>query len=195
MRGNGLRIPNDVAEHVNKKRIGNILTFAAIEIFLIVLAIVYWENIFGGTYPAASYTIYVSLMIVPFFLLDIKFWMFDKSWVGEIVAKREKVYTSFDKGSVKNSSTRLQTNKEQRLDIKLDSGKIIEYILYDNKMRYAFRKTTYNVGDRVIHVGGTRYLQAVAVNDADTLICVVCGAESRVTCHKCPVCDKTLKIN
>lgn len=194
MRDTDLRVPVDVAEHVNKKRIGTILTFAAIEIFLLVLAIVYWEDIFGGDFPAASYTIFVALMIVPVYLFNIKFWIFDKSWSGEIVEKSEKEYTSFDKGSVRNSSTRLQTNKEQKLKIKLDTGKTIEYTIYDNKMRHAFRKTTYNVGDKVIHVGGTRYLQAVATNDADTLICVICGAESRATTPKCPVCDKTLKI-
>ena len=164
----------------------------SVKIALIVAAVLYGSDIFGGAHPAVSYLIYAVLMILPGYWLKIPFWLFDKTFAGEIISKEEETYNAIE-GRAR--SIGWHTNKLQRLGIRLDSGKVIEYIIYDNRARHAFRNTTYNVGDRVIHVGGTRYLQAVAVGEDDTLICVVCGTESRAETAECPVCGKTLKID
>ena len=182
--------------HFLKKRAVHIASFVLIEAVLIVTAVLYGGDIFGGKHPGVSYILFAVLMILPGYWLKIVFWLTDKSWAGEIVHKHEEDYLSLDRSQVGyRSAGRIVTNKLQRFKIKLDSGKVIDYTVYDDKARHAYRSTTYNVGDRVIHVGGTRYLQAVAVGDNDTLICVVCGAESRAETPVCPVCGKTLKID
>lgn len=193
MKNNRVRVPRDVDALIKKKRALRISACCIIELILLFVAVKYREGIFGGTHPGLSYVFFAVLLILPVYFLKIPFWLFDKTWAGEIVSKEEETYNAFEKGYAR--SMRWQTNKLQRLNVKLDTGRIIEYVIYDNIARHAFRKTTYNVGDRVIHVGGTRYLQAAPINDEDTLICVICGAESRATASECPVCGKTLKID
>lgn len=192
MRADAVRVPRDVSATINKKRAARIVIFCVIEIALILTAVFYGNDI-GGNHPGFSYAIFGGLTVLPVFLLKMPFWLFDKTFSGEILSINEEIYNEFEKGMSK--SMRMQVNKKQQFKIKLDNGKIMHYTVYDDQARHAFRKTTYNVGDRIIHVAGTKYLQAVAVNDEDTLICVVCGAESRATTLECPVCGKTLKIN
>ena len=192
MRADELRVPRDVAAHVNKRRILRVLAFCIIEMALLLVALFYGADIFDGKHPELAYVLYAAVMIAPIFWFDIPFWLFDKSWAGEILTMEEETYNAID-GRARSIGWHI--NKIQKFTIKLDSGKIKNYTVYDGRSRHAFRKTTYNVGDRVIHVGGTKYLQAVAVSDDDTLICVSCGAESRADSTRCGVCGKTLKIN
>ena len=194
MRNDGVRIPRDVEAYLTKKRAVRVVALSLIEASLLTLIILFGDDIFGGDHPAVSYLLFALLMIVPVFWLKIPFWLFDKTFAGEIISKSEEIYIGPDENRRVTTGS-LQVKKEQKLNIRLDSGKIIEYTIYDNRARHAFRNSTYNVGDRVIHVGGTNYLQAVAVGDGDTLICVICGAESRADTPVCHVCGKTLKID
>ena len=138
--------------------------------------------------------IFAALMIAPAFPLEIPFLVFDKTWAGEIISKSEDTYVGPDDNKQVRVG-RLAVKKIQKLKIRLDNGKEIEHTVYDNRARHAYRDNTYNVGDRVIHVGGTRYIQAVAIGDSDTLICVICGTESRADMPTCQVCGKSLKID
>lgn len=194
MRSGAVRIPRDVAAHISKRRALRVVPFAVIAVALITVAVIFGKDIFGGAHPGLSWVLFAVVIIATARLLDIPFWLFDKTWAGRIIAKDEENYISPDDNRTVRTGN-LQVNKAQRLKIELDSGKIIEHIIYDNRARHAFRDNAYNVGDRVIHVGGARYIQAVAVGDNDTLICVVCGAESRADDPECRVCGKTLKID
>ena len=193
MRDNEIRIPRDVKAHVNKKRIVHIAWFSAIELLLLSVFIIFADDIFVGSRTAFPYVAAVIVLVVPAWKLKIFFWLFDKTWAGEIIRKDEENYLSVDNSIGRRGG--IITNKKQDFLIRLDSGKVVQYTVYDNRARYAFRRTTYNVGDRVIHVGCTDYIQAVAVGEDDTLICVVCGAESRADLPECHVCGKTLKID
>lgn len=194
MRNEQVRVPGDVTAYVNKKRAVRIAVLALIETVLLIILIFFGDDIFSGAHPAVSYVIFGGLMTAPVFLLEIPFWVFDKTWAGEIISKSEDTYIGPDDNRQVRTG-RLVVKKIQKLNIRLDSGKEIEHTVYDNRARHAYRHNTYNVGDRVIHVGGTRYIQAVAVGDDDTLICVICGAESRADMPTCQVCGKTLKID
>ena len=194
MKSEKVRVPRDVKEYVEKRRIIHIAVFATIEIFMLAVCIVFANDIFGGSDPAFSYVAVVLVMALPVWLLKIPFWMFDKTWAGEIIKKDDEEYIAVSENRTVTTG-RLQVNRRQDFLIRLDSGKVIQYTVYDNRTQHAFRHNAYNVGDRVIHVGGTGYLQAVAVGDNDTLICAVCGAESRADLPVCHVCGKTLKID
>lgn len=193
MRNNQINIPRDIETHIAKRRMRNLAALVLIETVLVTILVLFGNDIFSGDYPGLSYFLFGTLMIAPIYWLRIPFWLFDKTWMGEIIQKSEDDYiTTEDKTSYRS---KLQVNKRQDLLIKLDSGKVIEYTVYDNKARHAFRRSVYNVGDCVVHVGGTGYLQVAAVGDDDTVICVVCGAESKADMTMCGVCGKTLKIN
>ena len=192
MQDRKIRIPRDVERHFAKKRAVHVASFALIEAVLIVIAVLYGDDIFGGKWGFAV-AVYALIMVLPAYKLRVIFWLTDKSWAGEIVGRSEEDYLSVDRSLGRRGG--IVTNKIQRFQIKLDSGKIIEYTVYDDRARHAFRHKTYNVGDRVIHVAGSNYLQAVAVGEDDTLICVVCGSESRAEMPLCPVCGKSLKID
>lgn len=194
MRNGNVRIPRDIETYIAKKRTVRVVALLLIEVLLLTFTVLFQNDINSGAYPTATYTLLALLMIAPVFWLKIPFWLFDKTWAGEIISKSEDVYIGPDENRRVTTGS-LQIKKQQRLNIRLDSGKTIEYTIYDNRARHAFRNSTYNVGDRVIHVGGTNYLQAVAVGDGDTLICVICGAESRADTPVCHICGKTLKID
>ena len=195
MKDNKVRVPRDVEEYINKKRAIRITAFVVVEIMLAALLIfVIFDYVVASNYPELSFVLYLLVMLLPIHWFKIPFWMFDKTFAGEIIHKSEEDYIAADNNKTVVTG-RLHVNRRQDFMIRRDDGKVIQYTVYDNRARHAFRRTTYNVGDRVIHVGGTHYLQAVAVGDDDTLICAICGAESRADTPICHVCGKTLKIN
>ena len=105
--------------------------------------------------------------------------------------KHEDVVESKRKGLIWRGS--LWWVHKQYVTVKLDGGgeKLVKYTCLDGDKTYP----PYEVGDRVRHYYGARYLLKIASAPETEKICVLCGTQNNPDARECGVCGKSLIEN
>ena len=160
------------------KGIAFILLAAAILVFFYVYAYDYFADRLGEINGLLAIPLGVA---IPFFLLKLHKDVFDKSWEGEI--------TSIKSHEVKrgmHTSLLVAKDMQEYLTFTINLG-------YDMLIleRPATELARFKKGDRLRHIRGTPYLQAIRRN-SDTCDCVMCGAIVRESGDTCPHCHMSL---
>ena len=167
---------------------------------------------FGGLFEAlAKKHIFLAVascivLIIPIFFFKSTKYIFDHSWSGTIVEKKQEKYigsnTMFD---YKTNNSLMAQNKTyqsrvtfvlpraseqtetycEKLTVELSNGKTKIYCI---PMRDIGETLPYTVGDEVSHIKGTLYLTNESLREkTGKNICVICGKTYIDKCKSCEV--------
>ena len=155
-----------------------VLLSAVILAFFYVYAFDYFAERLSPISAAAAVLLFVGGLFV---LMKLHKDVFDKSWEGEI--------TSIKSHEVKrgmHTSLLVAKDMQEYLTFTINLG-------YDMLIleRPATELARFKKGDRLRHIRGTPYLQAIRRN-SDTCDCVMCGAIVRESGDTCPHCHMSL---
>ena len=194
------KIPNDVKKYafdMRKKILTKWLIFTAVVALAIVLI-----NTRADQLSFKSIPIHITgiLLVLPFFITK-AYRLFEQTYSGVI----ENVDLSYVLKYDSNGGTRFnfseKTNVEKLiLTIRLKNGRekkvlAAERIIDSSHNRGRSEPSSliehYAVGDTVIHVAGTKFLQAL---DKEKTVCVVCGNLENSASEQCSECGHTIKI-
>ena len=185
-------IPYDIKEYVSKKIAKKIAKWLAVTLLIGVLLVLFGDRCFYRFGAPVKYTIYGLLLFIPFVSMKI-YKLFDCSWCGKIVDIKAKYTTDSNRTFRPNLET-LYLKETVTFFVETDDGKFIKMKAFENRATPNSMSQYYRKGDRVLHVGGTNYLQ-IKDDDAERVICVVCGTADRKENKKCHSCGHTLKID
>lgn len=186
-----MNIPFDIKQYVRKSIIKQLIKWLVATVIMVVLLIL-TDNSFSVAGMGAKIFIYATLILVPFFVFKIHLLIVDRSWQGIITS----VYT--DDG-ISNRNKAFPTYEAAMRTIAimgvvtLPDGDTRTVALYagrlDNSVANLLNK--YEVGNRVVHIRGTKNYQVIT--DV-SISCVVCGHINQRSYRTCSECGHTLKI-
>ena len=188
-----MRIPDDIHRYVRKNYTKKIAACALTEAAIITYLCLYGKRTFSAFDSFSYVAIHVLLILVPLFYFKIPSLILDRSWRGTVT--RVLVETSLDneqyyKATIPHNFLR----NDIFLYIDVGNGKIVRKKAYSGKARYERFINTYQPGDVVTHISGTKYVQIMPKKAADPVICVVCGAIGTTEQDRCKSCGHILLI-
>ncbi len=192
MRKEKIKIPRDIKETVEKRIYKKIVLSVLLMILLAVFLLLFGETVFASFKSPGKEIIYVILFVAIPLSFGIPFSLIDRSWTGEItrVDVRNEIAV---RGVVKNGAG-IYTKYFADIEIKLDNGKIIDLTVYVGAVVSDRNFNTFKVGDRVLHIYGTKHIQVVHENESRPTVCVVCGTANPPGEKRCDSCGHTLNI-
>ena len=189
-----MNLPSDIRDYIksniSSKIIKWLLTTAAIVILLCVT-----NSSFDVANEKVKSVIYTILLIAPIFIFKLPSLFFDRSWSGVI----KRLFTDDELHLESRAFLRTQgwnsrdivvyaevqlDNKEETQIVELYRGK------YDNQS--ASLLSIYEVGNKVIHIKGTKYNQIISEKN---ITCVVCGSTNKRNNRVCSECGHTLNLS
>ena len=185
-------VPYDIKEYVSKKNTKVITKWLALTLFIGVLLVLFGDRCFYRFGNPVKYTIYGLLLVLPFVTMKIHK-LFDRTWCGTIVDIRAK-YSTDSTRSFRPHLETLYLKETVTFYIETDDGKFIKMKAFENRATPNSMSQYYRVGDKVLHVGGTGFLQ-IKDDDSERVICVVCGTADKKDNKKCNSCGHTLEID
>ena len=187
-----ISIPIDIKKHVKRLIIKKITVWLAFTAVLFILILFFGERCFGRL-GNSKYGLYAVLLLIPIFTTRGYKLLFDHSFVGKIEKIDIKYSTDSDR-SFKPSLETLYTKETVYFHIKTNEGKVVEHKAFENRANPHNSSKLYRVGDTVVHIYGTRFIQIIS-DDSESIICTVCGTANPSSENKCISCGKTLKID
>ena len=188
-----MRIPDDIQSYVKKNRTRKIILCTLTEAAIITYLSLYGERTFSAFDSFSYVAIHILLILLPLFYFKIPSLILDRSWRGTVT--RVLVETSVDNEQYYNATKQhIFLRNDVFLYIDAGDGKIVRKKAYSGKARYERFINTYQPGDVVTHIAGTKYVQIMPKKAADPVICVVCGAIGTTEQDKCKSCGHTLQI-
>ena len=185
-----------VPKSVKKKVAGTIVLRFVKLLFALGISYVILDYFYEGLLEAEmgnASTVVFLLLIVPFWACGIPAKLIDRSYYGEII--------NIELENIEN------LNKVQRYDynrsgvrvkalVRASDGKLYEHELFDEgEYFYGERARVYEVGDKVIHAYGTKYLAPVrSPAKQKSLTCVWCGTKSPYGTDTCRDCGCSLEF-
>ena len=188
-----MRIPEDIHRYVRKNYTKKIAACALTEAAIITYLCLYGKRTFSAFDSFSYVAIHVLLILLPLFYFKIPSLILDRSWRGTVT--RVNVTTCVDNIYPYLNNWLGQYHKNNVfLYVDDGSGKITRKMAYSGKARYEKFINTYQPGDVVTHIAGTKYVQIMPKKAADPVICVVCSAIGTTEQDKCKSCGHTLQI-
>ena len=192
MRRQNIEIPRDIREKVKNAIVKRALFASVITVMVAVLIYLFGDTVFGSFGSPSKEILYAVLLLAVPLSFGIPFKLIDSTWCGEIT--RVDIRTeNAARGALKNGAG-IYTKHFVDIEIRLDNGKIIDRTVYEGAVPTGRKFGMYEVGDRVVHVYGTKYIQVVHDNMSRPTVCVVCGTENPPSEKQCGKCGHTLHI-
>ena len=192
MRRKKIQPPRDIKDLVHKNIAKRIIKSVLVMATLGVIFCFLGEEMFASVPSPSTEMIYVlSIAIVPI-CFGIPHKLIDRSWTGEITRVDVRSENAVRGGLILSNYIAGYTKHSVDVEIKLDNGKIIDRTVYEGVVPMG--RNMYEVGDRVVHVYGTKYIQVVHDNLSRPTICVVCGTENPPAEKACGKCGHTVHI-
>jgi len=179
----------DIIEKIQRRRIikGFACAFLSmgVLIFFYLYAFAYFSERLGDVNAVLACLIGMAL---PFFLLKLHKELFDRSWEGEVVSRKSHLVRSnrANVGVNQRGTTVRGMIMLEYLIITVDTGSSV--VTVD---RPADELARFNIGDRLRHIAGTKYLQACR-RGSTLRDCVMCGCLVRESGSDCPHCGMSL---
>ena len=189
-----MNLPTDIKSYV-KSYIGSIITKWLVTTAGIIILLCVTNSSFDVANEKVKSFIYTALLIAPIFIFKIPKLFFDRSWSGVI----KRLFTDDElhlesraflttqgwnsRDIVVYAEVQLD-NKEETQIVELYRGK------YDNQS--ASLLSIYEVGNKVIHIKGTKSNQIISEKK---ITCVVCGGVNKKSSHVCSECGHTLDLS
>ena len=195
-------IPTDVKSY---SRANTVKLFAKwLGLTLLIGIIIFFINTRADQLKYKSIPVYITifLLILPFFITK-AYNLFDKSWVGTIEKIEPHYHIEYDgNGYTKWNFSHKTFTEKLVLYIRTTDGRIKAYNAHKHSIAQSHEQTShkpseimehYQVGNTVIHIKGTRFLQVVE-KEQPKAVCVVCGNLENSENKNCSQCGHTLII-
>ena len=192
MKRQEIKIPRDIRETVKRKIYKRVFWTLVLTIAVGIALYLFGDTVFASFGSPSKEILYTILIVAVPLSFGIPIKLIDRTWTGLIT--RVDVRTENAVGGALRNGSRIYTKHFVDVEIKLDSGKIIDRTVYEGAVPTGRKFSTYEVGDRVLHVYGTKHIQVVHNNVSRPTICVVCGTENPPEEKECGKCGHTIRI-
>lgn len=187
-----IHVPSDIKEYVKKKRKKRIrfcvfgvtfllLVFACIEIFCYPIERISVWNRLG---------LYFIILLVFVDSIEIVAFLKDKSFCGTIIEVHDKVTRELSALTLRRTPNYIASI---RIKILLPSGNKIWKTAYREKTDH-IPHGIYTMGETVVHIKGTNYIQSQPKSKNDKVRCIICGHYNYESPDFCKECGHSLKI-
>ncbi|MBR5314741.1 MAG: hypothetical protein IKU45_04965 [Clostridia bacterium] len=195
-------VPEDIKCYVRKNLIKQLAKWLGFT--LLVLLAIFLINVRADQLGYKKISVYITeiLLILPFFITK-AYKLFDKSWVGTVKKIQPDYHLEYaSNGYTKWNFSHKTYTESLLLQIQMQNGNIKTYNAYKHTIAHSHEKTPsksspimehYQVGDKIIHISGTRFLQVIGKQQDET-ICIVCGNLEKSENKLCSQCGYTLNI-
>lgn len=187
-----ITVPADIKKYVTKNTVKKITHWLLLTMFIGLLIAWFGERCFSRLNIGFKYTIYAALLVWPFFISK-TYKLFDRSWCGEIVDINSE-YSTDSELSFKPTRENRFLKETVYFSLKTADGKIVRKKALESRANPHNISKYYKIGNRVLHIYGTNYIQVKSEN-AEKTICVVCGTAAPADNKQCPTCGHTLNID
>ena len=161
-----------------------------ISVFATVLTL--WGNvIFNTDNKAFQASCYIVVMLIPFAITGVPHKLIDSTYYGT-VKKVDIVTTTDNDSSVKPTREHLYLKNTIYLSVEQPNGKLIYKKAYSGKARLQQNINTYNEGDLVFHLYGTKTVVVLPDANDGSVHCSVCGSSNNIADDKCRDCGHSL---
>ena len=189
-----MNLPSDIKQYINSN-ISSRLTKWFLTTAAIVILLCLTNSSFDVANEKVKSFIYTALVILPVFIFRLPKLFLDRSWKGIII----RIFTNDELHLESRAFLRTQgwnsrdivvyaevqlDNKQETQIVELYRGK------YDNQS--ASLISIYEVGNKIIHIKGTKYNQVISEKKVS---CVVCGHINRRNSYVCSECGHTLDLS
>ena len=188
-------LPDDVKRHVKRKVLKRVAILTVLEFVLAAILIVWGKQILhAGSWQAFDAICCIVILAIPFLVCGVPIKLIDKSWYG--VVEKVDVDTTYDCDQpYKPSLERFYLKNTVYLTVKVpDKDKLIIKKVYSGKAKQQRHINTYQKGDKVFHLYGTRQTIVLPDPSKTHLQCAVCGTMNEIpenagsekkTCREC----------
>ena len=192
MKRQKIEIPRDIRNTVKSRITKRVALAAALTLAVAVLIYFFGDTVFASFGSPSKEILYVILLVAIPLSFGIPFSFIDRTWCGEVT--RVDIRTESASGGALRNGARIYTKHFVDLEIKRNDGKIIDRTVYEGTAATGRKFSAYQVGDRVVHVYGTKHIQVIHDNVSRPTVCVVCGTENPTDEKVCGSCGHTLHI-
>ncbi len=183
------KLPAELRRFAQKQFFKRVIPCALL-LTAIILSLVFWGDILVPTdNPIVRTIVYALLLPIPFFIFSVPRKLIDRSLYGTV--------TKVDIKSAMVTSLFWPARETYQkstvyLHLLLDNGQTARHKAIEGVTRLKQHLDTYQTGDRVFHLYGSRYTIKLPT-DADTTVqCAACGNISHKSSDMCEVCGRTL---
>lgn len=180
--------PPDIERYVRRKRKKEIFT-CIVYMVLIAVVVFFPKQVDRSTVSDFNQNLFrVLLILVPPLFMRIPFKYLERSYCGEII--EVKTYRQLNSRFEARNKKTFITDVIVRIS---DTGELKKCQVFKTADTPP-PKTAYMVGDKVIHIKGTKFLQVPLPSRNGQLRCVVCGSYDVQDNEKCHFCGHTLNV-
>lgn len=191
MEQENIQIPKDWKKFARTSFLKRIIPCFVLLVVLAVALIIWGNSVFQTSNKAFQITCYVVVLLLPFVFTGVPFRLIDKTYCGQI--ERVDIKTTVDSASsVKPSRECLYEKNTIYLTVKTSNGKLVYQKTYEGVSGLQQHLATYQVGDVVFHLYGTKRTVVIPKEDDMQVQCVVCGTLNDKKDKTCGCCGHTL---
>jgi len=186
-----VNLPEDLKKYERSQKLKPVFVFVLCEItaalFFVLTRNVMYQTEYIAKYNVIGHAFYTVIFTVPLFISGIFSALSDKTFYGTI--EKVKISTTVDSmNSFKPSKETRYRKNTIYLYVKEDGGEVGKFRIYSGRAKEGQFLETYNNGDRVFHLYGSKYT-VIIPKPSDTMSqCAVCGITTDINeefCHKC----------
>ena len=186
-----LYLPIDLKKHVKKSIMKRVIPCVILFIIFGMILLLWGNRIFNTDNLGFKYFCYFLVMIVPFGVTGVPSKLKDKTYFG-IVDKVDIITTHDLSSKIHAKQEMLYTKNTVYLNVMLPSGKELYTKVYEGKANLQQHLFTYQKGDTVFHLYGSKYT-VILPKEADTNVqCAICGSNNDKEDSTCRNCGHSL---
>lgn len=184
-------LPDDLKKFTRNAKLKPVIVFILCEfvsaLFFVLSRDFMYHTEYIAKYNVIGHAMYVVIFTVPLFISGIFSALSDKTFCGTI--EKVKISTTVDSmNSFKPSKETMYRKNTIYLFVKEENGEVEKFKIYSGRAKDGQFLETYNIGDRVFHLYGSKYT-VILPKQSDTMAqCAVCGITTDINdqlCHKC----------
>lgn len=184
-------LPDDLKKFSRSAKLKPVFIFILCEcvsaLFFVLSRDIMYQTEYIAKYNAIGHAMYAVIFTVPLFISGIFSALSDKTFYGTI--EKVKISTTVDSmNSFKPSKETRYRKNTIYLFVKEENGEAEKFKVYSGRANDGQFLETYNTGDRVLHLYGSKYT-VILPKPSDTMAqCAVCGITTDINeqlCHKC----------
>ena len=186
-----MNLPDDIKKYITYKKLKPVFVFLLCEataaLFYLITKNTMYATEYIAKYNVIGHAFYTVIFVIPLFISGIFSALSDKTFYG--VIEKVKISTTVDSmNSFKPSKETRYRKNTIYLFVKEDGGETEKFRIYSGRAKDGQFLETYDIGDRVFHVYGSKYT-VILPKPSDTMSqCAICGITTDINeqyCHKC----------
>ena len=186
-----INLPDDLKKFSRNAKLKTVFIFILCEtvstLFFLLSRDFMYQTEYIAKYNVIGHAMYTVIFTVPLFISGIFSALSDKTFCGTI--EKVKISTTVDSmNSFKPSKETRYRKNTIYLFVKEENGETEKFKVYSGRANDGQFLETYNTGDRVLHLYGSKYT-VILPKPSDTMAqCAVCGITTDINeqfCHKC----------